>query len=46
MIRLEQIKTCPDAPDFAKTHPKQECIRNSQYPPEESSASLTDNRNV
>ena len=42
MIRLEQIKTDPDAPDFAKPHPKQECIWNSQYPPEEFSASLTD----
>lgn len=42
MIRLEQIKTDPDAPDFAKPHPKQECIWNSQYPPEEFAASLTD----
>ena len=42
MIRLEQIKTDPVAPDFAKPHPKQECIWNSQYPPEEFSASLTD----
>ena len=41
-IRLKQIKTDPDAPDFAKPHPKQECIWNSQYPPEEFSASLRD----
>ena len=42
MIRLEQIKTDPDAPDLAKPHPKQECIWNSQYPPEQFPASLTD----
>ena len=42
MIRLEQIKTDPEAPEFAKPHPKQECIWNSQYPPEEFAASLRD----
>ena len=42
MIRLEQIKTDPDAPDFSKPHPKQERIWNSQYPSEEFAASLTD----
>lgn len=42
MIRSEQIKTDPEAPDFSKPHPKQECIWNSQCPPEEFAASLSD----
>ncbi|KXJ10791.1 hypothetical protein AC249_AIPGENE21797 [Exaiptasia diaphana] len=32
MIRLEQIRIDPDAPAFAKPHPKQESIWHRQYP--------------
>ena len=31
MIRLEEIRINPDAPDFAKPHPKQESIWHRQY---------------
>ena len=31
MIRLEEIRINPDAPDFAKPHPKQESIWHQQY---------------
>lgn len=31
MIRLEQIRVDPNAPDFAKPHPKQESIWSRQY---------------
>lgn len=32
MIRLEQIRVDPNAPEFAKPHPKQESIWAKQYP--------------
>lgn len=32
MIRLEEIRINPNAPDFAKPHPKQESIWHHQYP--------------
>ena len=32
MIRLEQIRVDPNAPEFAKPHPKQESIWAQQYP--------------
>ena len=40
MIRLEQIRVDPDAPEFAKPHPKQESIRAKQYPEGYEKASL------
>lgn len=32
MIRLEEIRVNPHAPEFAKPHPKQESIWHKQYP--------------
>ena len=32
MIRLEEIRVDPSAPEFAKPHPKQESIWGQQYP--------------
>lgn len=42
MIRLEEIRINPDAPDFAKPHPKQESIWHRQYEDGYEKANLND----